>query len=81
MSNPTTNYICLNGSGIYQDLSGIFQKYTSGTTQATATGFKLSNNADLSTIFAPNAGSNISFNTNFIAANGQDLTLIFAPKT
>jgi hypothetical protein len=80
MSTPTTNYICLNGSGIYQDLSGIFQPYASGT-QANATGFKLSNNADLSTIFAPNTGSNISFNTNFIAANGQDLRLIFAPKT
>ena len=51
MSTPTTNYICLNGSGIYQDLSGIFQQYTSGT-PADETGFKLSNNEDLNTIFA-----------------------------
>ena len=79
MSTPTTNYICLNGSGIYQDLSGIFQQYTSGT-PADETGFKLSNNEDLNTIFAPITSTNIGFNTHFIAKNGQDLRLIFEPK-
>ena len=80
MSTPTTNYICLNGSGVYQDLSGIFLPL-SGETPADVTGFKLSNNEDLNTIFAPIASSTpINFNTNFIAANGQDLTFIFAPK-
>lgn len=79
MSNSTTNYLCKNGSGVYQDLSDIFQPLNGGTS-ALVTGF-LSNNNDLNTIFlaATSGGPYIDFSTNFIAKNGQDLKLVFSP--
>jgi hypothetical protein len=81
MSNPTTNYICKNGSGIYEDLSDIFQPLNGGT-QALVTGFDVSGN-DLNTYFlaVTSGGPYIDFSTNFIAKNGQDLRSIFAAIT
>jgi hypothetical protein len=75
MTTPTTGYMCKNASGVYQDLSGIFQGGNSGVT----TGFKIPSGQDLGSIFSANSGSSINFATNFIARNGQDLKLIFAP--
>jgi len=79
LSNPTTYYICKNGSGIYQDLSGIFQGGNPGIT----TGFKIPDGRDLGSIFATASvgGPYIDFSTNFIAKNGQDLRSIFAAIT
>jgi hypothetical protein len=47
MTTITTNYVCKNGSGVYQDLSAIFQDGSSGI----VTGFKLANSQDLGNIF------------------------------
>ena len=48
MTNPTTGYIIINPiTGLYQDLSAIFQGGSSGIT----TGFKISDGQDLGSIF------------------------------
>jgi hypothetical protein len=74
MPTVTTNYICKNGSGVYQDLSGIFQGGNAGIT----TGFKIAGTTDLGSIFASvSGGPYINFPTNFIASSGQDLNLLF----
>ena len=76
MSAPNTGYICKDASGVYQDLSAIFQPLNGGA-QAAKTGFDVCGN-DLNTIFAAASGTYIDFSTNYIS-NGLDLALIFAP--
>lgn len=81
MSNPQTYYITMNGSGQFQDLSGIFQPLSLGTQYPTATGFQLSNGQDLNQIFANiSSGSPLGYNVNFISVpcGNQDLSQIFA---
>lgn len=78
MSNPETYYLTINNSGIVQDLSGIFQPISLGTSYSTPTGFKLSNGQDLNTIFANiSSGSSLGYNVGYIF-NGTDLSQIFA---
>ena len=61
MTNQTTGYICINGSGNPQDLSGIFQPLNGGTALTYMTGFNVNGN-DLNTIFLPaSSGNFISF--------------------
>ena len=79
MNNPTTGFICKNASGVYQDLSGIFQPLPNGGTQTSTTGFIALNGKDLNEIFLPATLENyISFNTNFLV-NNVDLKNTFAP--
>jgi hypothetical protein len=80
MSNPTTNYVTWNpNTNSYQDLSGIFQPYASGT-KASNTGFTVAGYGDLSNIFAiANPPTYLSFNTNYITSSGTDLSQTFAP--
>ena len=79
MSNPTTNFVCKNASGVYQDLSGIFQPISLGVSIGYDTSFNIAGIGDLSTIFASiSSGSSIGYNTGLIANNGQDLRQIFA---
>ena len=75
MSNPTTNYICKNVSGVYQDLSGIFQPLSLGTSITFNTNLNV-NGVDLKNIFASLNGQPINFNTGY-TVNGLDLRYIF----
>jgi hypothetical protein len=60
MTTVTTNYVCKNGSGVYQDLSAIFQSYSSGT--QIVTGFEIPSGQDLGSIFEPlGSGTAIDF--------------------
>jgi hypothetical protein len=65
-----------------QDLSGIFQPYTVGDTQASLTNYTISTGDDLSDIFAVLTGTPISYDTGFKANNppysNTDLRYIFA---
>lgn len=77
MSVPTTNYVIYNPNTLeYQDLSGVFLPYTSGT-KASATGYLVNGN-DLCNIFAPRINLPIGYNTNLRVQN-SDLSTIFEP--
>jgi hypothetical protein len=52
MSNPTTNLICKNALGVYQDLSSIFQPYSLGSPISFDTSFNVTGYGDLKNIFA-----------------------------
>jgi len=79
MSNPTTDYFTINDSGIVQDLSGIFQPISLGTSYPTPTGFVISNGNDLNQIFANiTSGSSLGYNVGYTIDNGNDLSQIFA---
>lgn len=82
MSNPTTNYLTWNpNTNSYQDLSGIFQPYTSGT-KASNTGFTVAGYGDLSNIFAPIQSPPLyQISTNYKTSNGTDLSSIFNQPT
>lgn len=81
MSNPTTEFICQNASGVYQDLSEIFQPLNGGT-QTSTTGFIALNGKDLNEIFLPlpPPPNSIykSVYTGFLV-NNIDLNSIFTP--
>jgi hypothetical protein len=79
MSNPETFYLTINNNNVVQDLSGIFQPISLGTSYPTETGFKLSNGQDLNTIFANiSSGSSLGYNVGYKISNGNDLSQIFA---
>lgn len=79
MSNPETYYLTINNSGIVQDLSGIFQPISLGTSYPTPTDFVISNGNDLNQIFANiSSGSSLGYNVGYTIANGNDLSQIFA---
>ena len=85
MSNPTTNLFCKNASDEYQDLSGIFQPLSEGSSIGYNTNILVNVDGtytDLKDIFASlSSGSSIGYDTN-ILTNGSgsytDLSNIFA---
>ena len=91
MSNPTTNLFCKNASDEYQDLSGIFQPLSEGSSIGYNTNILVNVDGtykDLQYIFASlGSGSSIGYDTNILAnvsGTYTDLRNIFAkynPKT
>lgn len=77
MSNPETKYITFNqDTGLYQDLSGIFQPLSIGYPYPLQTGF-LANGQDFNAIFSGTSlGTKIDYNVNY-TFNGTDLSQIF----
>lgn len=76
MSNPQTYYTCINANNQVQDLSGIFQPLSQGTSYSTVTGYKVPDGRDFNQIFA--AGNNLGYNVGYKLSNGTDLSQIFA---
>jgi hypothetical protein len=86
--NQTTHFITLNkNTGLYQDLSGIFQPLQLGSSAPAPTYFCVNGN-DLYTIFAGiGSNSGIGYDTGYVinnynnSGNEKDLSQIFAPYT
>jgi len=88
MTTPTTNYLVLNPTtGLYQDLTEIFESRTATDPIALKTGFTYlgasGNQTDINTLFYPwSTGlSQLSYNKNMVSLTGKDLTNVFAVGT